>query len=75
MMCYIDGETLALFTENTWIRDSGASCHIINMIPVPSKSPNPQVNPKQLSQYSGYKKGKLHVKFHPVDGSEWVYTL
>ena len=30
MMCTIDGDTFYLFTKNTWIGDSGASCHIIN---------------------------------------------
>ena len=30
MMCTIDGDTFYSFTRNTWIRDSGTSCHIIN---------------------------------------------
>ena len=30
MICTIDGETLVLFTKNTRIGDSGASCHITN---------------------------------------------
>ena len=28
MMCTIDGDTFFLFTKNTWIGDSGVSCHI-----------------------------------------------
>ena len=30
MMCSIDGDTISLLMKNTWIRDSGASCHITN---------------------------------------------
>ena len=30
MMCTINGDTFYSFTRNTWIRDSGASCHITN---------------------------------------------
>ena len=30
MMCTIDGNTFFLFMKNTWIGDSGASCHITN---------------------------------------------
>ena len=30
MMCTIDGDTFYLSTKNTWIRDSGALCHITN---------------------------------------------
>ena len=28
MMCTIDGETFHTFTKNTWIGNSGTSCHI-----------------------------------------------
>ena len=30
MMCIIDGDTIFIFMKNTWIGDSGASCHITN---------------------------------------------
>ena len=30
MMCTIYGRTFFSFTKNTWIGDSGASCHITN---------------------------------------------
>ena len=30
MMCTIDSDTFFSFTKNTWIGDSGASCHITN---------------------------------------------
>ena len=30
MLCTIDGGTFFSFTNNTWIGDSGASCHITN---------------------------------------------
>ena len=30
MLCTIDEETFHLFTKNTWIGDSGASCYITN---------------------------------------------
>ena len=30
MMCTIDGISFHSFTKNTWIGDSGASCHITN---------------------------------------------
>ena len=30
MMCTINGDRFFLFTKNTWIKDSGASCHITN---------------------------------------------
>ena len=32
MLCTINDETFHLFTKNTWIGDSGASCYIINDI-------------------------------------------
>ena len=30
MMCTINGDTCFSFTKNTWIGNSGASCHIMN---------------------------------------------
>ena len=30
MMCTINGDMFCSFTKNTWIGDSGASCHITN---------------------------------------------
>ena len=30
MLCTIDGDTFYLCTNNTWIGDSGPSCHITN---------------------------------------------
>ena len=30
MICTIDSNTFHLFTKNTWIGDSSASCHITN---------------------------------------------
>ena len=30
VLCTIHGETFQLFTKNTWIDDSGNSCHITN---------------------------------------------
>ena len=30
MMCTINGDIFFSFMKNTWIRDSGASCHITN---------------------------------------------
>ena len=30
MMCTINGDTFFSFTKNTWIGNSGESCHIMN---------------------------------------------
>ena len=30
MMCTIDGNSFHMFTKNTWIGNSGTSCHITN---------------------------------------------
>ena len=32
MVCTIDGKAFHMFAKNTWIGDSGTSCHIINNI-------------------------------------------
>ena len=75
-MCTIDGDTLYLFTKNTWIGDSGASCHITNgdtgMYDV--------TDINELIQGSSgimpaTKKDKLHLYVQQVNGTEWVHIL
>ena len=76
MMCTNDGDTFFSFTKNTWIGDSGKSCHIksddtsffdiINII-------------ESIQGSSGImpptKKGKLHVNTWHINRTEQVHTL
>ena len=65
-----------LFTKNTWIRDSGASCHITNN----DTGLYDVTNVDESIQGSSciipvIKKRKLQVKVCQVDGTEQVHTL
>ena len=76
MMCTMDGDTFFLFTKNTWIGDSGASCQIMNN----NTNPFDIINIIKLIQGSSRnmpaaKKGKHHVNIQQVEGTEWVHTL
>ena len=55
MMCTIKGGTFHSFTNNRWIRDSGASYHITTMIPVCSMSLT-QVDSRTLEEHASYEK-------------------
>ena len=62
MNVYIDGDTFFLFRKNTWIGDSGASCHITNI----DTGLFDIINFSELIQGSSgiipaVKKGKLHI--------------
>ena len=76
MMCTVNGVALFLLTNNTWIRDSGASCNITN----DNTSLFDIIDINQLIQgnsgnMSVMKKGKLCVNVQQVDGTEWVHTI
>ena len=76
MMCTIDGNTFFSFMKNTWIRDSGASCHITN----DNKGMYDVININESIQGSSgitpaSKKGKLQVMVHQVNGEEQVHTI
>ena len=75
-MCTINGDTFYSFTKNTWIGDSGASCHITH----DDTSMNDITNMDKLIQSSfsimlTIKKGKLHINVQQVIGAEWLHTL
>ena len=75
-MCIINNDTFYFITRNNWIGDSDASCHITN----DNTSLNDVTNIDESIQgssgiMSAMKKGKLHVKVHQVDGTEWMHTL
>ena len=72
----IDEETFHSFTKSTWIGDYGALCHITN----DDAGLNDVTKINELVQGSAgntsiTKKGKLHMKVHLFDGSEWVHIL
>ena len=76
MMCTIAGDTFFSFTKNTWIGNSGASCHITN----DDKGMYDAIDIDELIQGSSgimpvMKKGKLQVKVYQVNGDEQVHTL
>ena len=76
MMCTIYGNTFFLFTKNTWIGDSGASCYITN----DDKGMYDVIDIDESIQGSSgimpaMKKGKLQVTVHQVNGNEKVHTL
>ena len=76
MMCTIDIISFHSFTKNTWIGDSGASCHITN----DTNGMYDVINIKELIQgcsstMPATKKGKLHVTIWQVNGQEQVHTL
>ena len=76
MMCTIDCETFFLFTKNTWIRDSGASCHITNDdIGLYDIMDIDESNQESSGIMPATKKGNLHVKVHQVNRIEWVHIL
>ena len=75
MMCTVDGDTF-LFTMNTWIRDSAASCPITNDDTGLYDVAN--INESIQGSYSimpAMKKGKLQVKVCQVNRNKWVHTL
>ena len=76
MMCTIDGDTFFSFTKNTWIGDSGASCHITNnntgLYDITDIDKSIQGS---SSLIHATKKGKLRVKVWQVDGTEQVHIL
>ena len=76
MMCTMDGTSFHLFTKNTWIGDSSASCHITN----DKKGMFDVIEIDKLIQGSSgtipsTKKGKLRVIVWQVNGQEQVHTL
>ena len=76
MMCTIDGDTFFSFTKNTWIGDSGASCHITNndtgLYDIIDFDESTQGS---SSIMPATKTGKLQVKVWQVDETEQVHTL
>ena len=76
MMCTIDCDTFYSFTRNTWIRDSGASCHITN--DDTSLYNITKINELIQGSYGimpAMKKGKLCIKVCQGNRIEWVCTL
>ena len=76
MMCTINGNMFFSFTKNTWIGDSGASCHITNN----DNGMYDIIDIHKLIQgsssiMSAMKKGKLRVMVRQVYGEEQVHTL
>ena len=75
-MCTINGNTLFLFTKNTWIGDSGASCHITNnntgLYNVTNIDESIQGSSSIIPPT---KKGKLQVNIWQVNRAEQVHTL
>ena len=76
MMCTINGNSFHLFTKNTWIGDSGASCHITN----DEKGMFNVIEIQESIQGSSgtmpaTKKNKLRVTVCQVNGLEQVHTL
>ena len=76
ILCTIDGETFHSIAKNTWIDNSGASCHITNnntgLYDITEINKLVQ---GILGIISATIKGKLCMKVCPVDGSENVYSL
>ena len=76
MMCTINSDMFYSFTKNTWIGDSGASCHIANddagMYDVTNIDASIQGS---SSIMPNTKKDKLNVNVQQVDSTEWVHTL
>ena len=75
-MCTIDGTSYHSFTKNTWIGDSGASCHITNdekyLFAVIKIHESIQGSSSTMPTT---KKGKLRVNLLQVNGLEQVHTL
>ena len=76
MMCTINGTSFHLFMKNTWISDSGASCHITN----DENGMYDVIEIDELVQGSSgimpaTKKGKLRVTVQQVNRQEQVHTL
>ena len=69
MMCTIDGDTFYSFTRNTWIRDSGASCHITNDL---YGITDIDESIQDSSSIMPTTKKELHFKVCQIDGTEWV---
>ena len=75
-MCTIDGNTFHLFMKNTWIGDSGASCHITNNISGMSDVMDINKSIQGSSRVMpATRKGKLHVTVCQVNRQEQVHTL
>ena len=76
MICTIDGTSFHSFTKNTWIDNSGASCHIANdengMYEVIEINESIQGSSDIMP---ATKKGKLRVTVRQVNGQEQVHTL
>ena len=76
MMCAINGDMFYSFTKNTWIGDSGTSCHITNydtdMYDIIDIDKSIQGSSNIMP---AVKRGKLHVNVHEVDRTEQVHTL
>ena len=76
MMCTIDDDTFFSFTKNTWIGDSGVSCHITNNNTGLYDITNID---ESIQGSSGImpatKMGKLQVKVLQVNGTEWIHTI
>ena len=76
MMCTIDSTSFHSFTKNTWISNSGASCHITNnkngMYSVTEIDESIQ---DSSSIMPTTKKGKLHMIVQQVNGQEQIHTL
>ena len=68
MLHTIDGETLHSFTKNTWINDSGASCHITNENTGLYNVVNKLVQGSS-GNTSATKRGKFCINVCQVDGT------
>ena len=75
-MCTIDGDTFYSLMRITWIRDSGASCHITNndtgMYDITDINESIQGSSSIMPTT---KKSKLCVNVCQVNQAEWVHTL
>ena len=76
MMCTTNEDIFFSFTKNTWIGDSGVSCHIMNddmgLFDVIDINESIQGSSGVMP---AMKKGKLRVTIWQVDGTEQVHTL
>ena len=75
MLFNIDGDIFYYFTKNTWIGDSGASCHITNDYTSLFDITNIYESIQGSSGSMLVTKRKLCINIHQVDGIKLVNTL
>ena len=76
MICMSDGETFYAFTENTWISDLGASCHITDdTIDMYYTTYTGESIQGSLGYTKATKKGKICIKVRHVDESRRMHTM